>query len=291
MAQLNIPKFFNKEAELLLKAREECVDLHGSDIRAAGNQVEIAVREWLTRLMPKSVSIGHGHIIDINSNISPQLDCIICDNKGISTLFRAKDKTEYTPMDSAYAIGEIKSTYYESHKYIQNFGDIINKINTELERKLQENTAANGLTKDALLHHLLHSSTNKYLNRLFAFAFFVNSGDATVEKLKEIYRSTPDNKLPNVTVFLNGCIVIKASLDGEKMNLYKYPEDAPESAKWYILPMPRHEGSDALVEGKHLGFLFYLLMNHINESLLEKPNVGQYLKDLLIGSKSSIIAI
>lgn len=47
MGQLNIPKFFTREAELLIQARKECISIHGSDIKAAGNQVEIASREWL----------------------------------------------------------------------------------------------------------------------------------------------------------------------------------------------------------------------------------------------------
>jgi len=40
MANLNISEFFSNEASLLRKARETCIDLHGSDIRAAGNEVE-----------------------------------------------------------------------------------------------------------------------------------------------------------------------------------------------------------------------------------------------------------
>ena len=291
MPKLNIPKFFNLEAELLIKARQECIDLHGTDIRAAGNQVEIAVRDWLTRMLPKNVSSGHGHIIDINSNISPQLDSIICDNKRIPTLFTAKDGTEYTPMDSVYAVGEIKSTYYKSKRYFENFGDSLEIINSEMARDLTENTATEVPTPDALLHHILHSSSNKYLNRLFSFVLFINSGDATTDDLQDIYRSTPDRRLPNVAVFLDSCIIIKANLDGQRLEVYKYPEDAPDSAYWHIIPMPKHEGSQAAVEGKHLGFLYYLLVNHIRESLLEGPNLSLYLKDLLIGSKSCVIPI
>jgi len=286
MAQLNIPKFFNNEAELLLAARQECIDIHGSDIRAAGNQVEMAVREWLIRMLPTKVSVGHGHIIDINSDISPQLDCLLCDNKGFSTLFRAKDGTEYTPMDSVYAIGEIKSTFHKSQNYFKTISKNLKFIKSEMSRTLIKNTFTGELANDSLFHHILHSSSSKYLNRLFTFALFINSGDAKKDDLIEIYNNTPDSQLPSIAVFMDKFVIVKADTSEKGMEWHKYPEDAPESARWHIFEMREHAESDAKMEGKHIGVLYYLLVNHINNSLLERPVLNSYLKDLLVGSKS-----
>ena len=133
MANLNISKFFNNEATSLLEARKKCIDIHGSDIRAAGNEVEIAVRKWLERMLPDTVSIGHGHIIDSASKTSPQLDCILRDRRHIPTLFTTADGTEYTPIDSVFSYGEIKSTYYKSSKYIENFANTKKKIEENLK--------------------------------------------------------------------------------------------------------------------------------------------------------------
>jgi len=291
MGTLSIPKFFSDEAKILLKAREDCIAIHHSDIRAAGNEVEIAVRRWLERMLPDVVSVGHGHIIDQESNISPQLDCILRDKRHLPTLFTAADGTEYTPFDSVYAIGEIKSTYYKKSKYIQDFSHKLKTIDSNLKRNIVENTAYGGIKDDSLLHHILLGSPEPYLNQLFTFMLFVDSGDATTDEIAEIYRTMQDDYLPDITVFLNGCIVIKANMENNVMKIYKYHKQAPTEVTWKIIPAPKIENSEATSEGMHLGFLYYCLLNHIRGSHLEGPNPTAYLKDLLIGSKSTIIPI
>lgn len=291
MGRLNIPKFFNEEASILRRARHRCIEIHGSDIRAAGNEVEIAVRNWMKRMLPDVVSVGHGHIIDQNSNVSPQLDCILRDRTHLPTLFTTNDGTEYTPFDSIYAIGEIKSTYYKSSKYIQSFSEKLKTIDNDMTRNLIENTAYGGIKGSALMHHILQGSSQPYLNQLFTFMLFVDSGDATTDDITAIYRSTQDAYLPDVAVFLNGCVVIKANIDGNNMQIYKYHRQAPPGASWKIIPAPKIEGGDAIPEGKHLGYLYYCLINHIRESQLEGPDLTLYLRDLLVGSKAAVISI
>lgn len=291
MGTLSIPKFFSDEAKILQKAREACIAIHGSDIRAAGNEVEIAVRRWLDRLLPDVVSVGHGHIIDQQSNISPQLDCILRDKRHLPTLFTAADGTEYTPFDSVYAIGEIKSTYYKNSKYVQAFSKTLEAIDSNLKRNVVENTAYGGIKEDSLLHHILLESSEPYLNQLFTFMLFVDSGDATTDEITEIYRTMQDDYLPDIAAFLNGCIVIKATMEDNVMKIYKYHKQAPTEVTWKIIPAPKIENSETTSEGMHLGFLYYCLLNHIRGSHLEGPNPTAYLKDLLIGSKSTIIPI
>jgi hypothetical protein len=291
MAHLNISKFFNNEASTLIEARRKCVDIHGSDIRAAGNEVEIAVREWLQRMLPDDVSVGHGHIIDHKSAISPQLDCILRDRSHIPTLFTAADGTEYTPIDSVFAYGEIKSTYYKASKYIQNFTETKKRIKEDLEHALIKNTVKDGIKSDSLLYHMFLGSSQPYLNQIFTFMLFIDSGDASTEEITEIYSTTDDSLLPDIAVYLNGCVVTKASIEGDRLRIYKYSSGAPPEVGWKILPAPRIEGTDVTIEGKHLGFLYYCLLNHIKESALEGPNLTAYLKVLLVGSKSAMISI
>jgi len=291
MAHLNISKFFNNEASTLIEARRKCIEIHGSDIRAAGNEVEIAVRAWLQRMLPENVSVGHGHIIDHNSAISPELDCILRDRRHLPTLFTAADGTEYTPIDSVFAFGEIKSSYYKASKYIQHFVSKKKKIKDNLEHTLIENTAKDGIKSNSLMHHVFLGSSLPYLNQIFTFMLFIDFGDASTDEISEIYSSTDDSLLPDIAVFLNGCTVVKASIEGDRFQIYKYGNSAPPEVGWKIVPAPQIEGTDATSEGKHLGLLFYCLLNHIKESALEGPNLTAYLKDLLVMSKSSVISI
>ena len=250
MGTLSIPKFFSDEARTLLRAREDCIAIHGSDIRAAGNEVEIAVRRWLGRMLPDVVSVGHGHIIDQESNISPQLDCILRDKEHLPTLFTAADGTEYTPFDSVYAIGEIKSTYYRSSKYIQGFSSKLEAIDRKLKRNIVKNKAYGGIKDDSLLHHIILGSSEPYLNQLFTFILFVDSGDATTDEIADIYRTRQDDYLPDITLFLNGCHVIKAAIDSDtlRIKIYKYHRQAPAEVTWKIIPTPKIENPEATPE-------------------------------------------
>ncbi len=285
MAHLNIPKFFNNEARSLIDARLRCIDIHGDDIRAAGNEVEIAVRQWLSRMLPDNVSVGHGHIIDSNSQISPQVDCILRNGQFLPTLFTASDGTQYTPVDSVFAYGEIKSTYRKSARYIQDFAETKKRMREELSHALVENTCLDGIRADSLFSHMVLGSSQKYLNRIFTFMIFVDAGDADADDLEEIYSSIDDKFLPDVAVLLNRCVILKGkrSSDTPHFEIYRNGDLAPLEVKWCIAPAARQEGAHATSEGKHLGVLYYLLMNHIKESLLEPPNVHAYLRDLLAG--------
>jgi hypothetical protein len=70
MNYLDIPKILHEEAKAIVKARESCYDIHGTDIRAAGNEVEVAVREFFTRMLPSRFHVSQGHLIDRNKVVS-----------------------------------------------------------------------------------------------------------------------------------------------------------------------------------------------------------------------------
>ncbi len=47
---LNLAKIFKSDADDLKQAREKAIQIHATDIRAAGNEVEQAVRDYLKRM-------------------------------------------------------------------------------------------------------------------------------------------------------------------------------------------------------------------------------------------------
>lgn len=63
MRSLNIPEIFKREAEDFRKVRQDAITIHGTaDIRAAGNEIEIYVREFFKRMLPKTLYVTHGHL-------------------------------------------------------------------------------------------------------------------------------------------------------------------------------------------------------------------------------------
>ena len=88
-ATFDIATIFLSEVAELRAAREKCRVLHASkNIDAAGDEVEIAVRDLLRRKLGSNYYVGHGHIIDQNLQVSPQLDVIIADASVIPSIFR-----------------------------------------------------------------------------------------------------------------------------------------------------------------------------------------------------------
>jgi hypothetical protein len=138
---ITITKIFKDGANEIIKCRENCIHIHGNDIRAAGNEVEICIRDYFRQMLPSRYHVISGHLIDENENISSQLDLIISDNNNLPSLFTTRDGTSYIPIESTYAIGEIKSTYYKSEKYIENFIKVIKSIKQNLSHEEVINTA------------------------------------------------------------------------------------------------------------------------------------------------------
>ena len=64
---LDLAGNFKSDAEGLRKAREEAIRIHATDIRAAGNEVEQAVRDYFKRLLPSRYYVTSGHLIDTTS--------------------------------------------------------------------------------------------------------------------------------------------------------------------------------------------------------------------------------
>lgn len=277
--KLNISEIFKSDADDIVKARETAIKIHGTDIRAAGNEVEVSVRDYFKRMLPSRYYVTHGHLIDINSETSPQLDIIIADNSNIPSLMTTKDGTEYIPIDSVYAIGEIKSTYYKSEKYIESFCNVMRGINERLFHEEIPNTAVDGIRDDTLLRDIALAKGNKVLNRIFSFMVFVNGGNFAFEDIAPFYVSQPKNLLPKVTVILNLGAIIYGTMNEDGFAFHRYPEDEKGvDADWFFSPFSGNDTGS--IEGDHLGYLYYNLLEHLSNSYLEPPSFKHFINQL-----------
>jgi hypothetical protein len=300
----NINKIFRNEAEKIVEAREKCIQIHGTDIHAAGNELEETVREFFNRMLPNRFHVTHGHLIDKNNVVSPQIDMIISDNTTIPSLMTLRNSTVYIPIDSVYAIAEIKSTYYGSRKKpeedpIIKFSNTLKYIREKMTRPLVENTAyemfaeGKGWKKDTLIRDMILGKPHKYLNPLFSFMLFVNSGKAKIEDIESIFSKTADENLPCMTVLLNYALVAYGKEVEEKKGIgfSKYPFlNQSMGYTWRIFPLLGKSDSES-TEGKHLCAIYYYLLNHLNESFLEPPDLRPYIADMMMGRKSKMIEI
>ena len=287
MRNLDIPGIFKSEADDLRKCRADAIRIHGTaDIKAAGNEIEIHIREFFTRMLPKTLYITHGHLIDKNGYVSPQLDIIIADSSNLPSLMTTKDKTEYVPIDSVYAIGEIKSTYYKNRKYVQSFSDVLKGIRDELHHEEIPNTAYQGKTgNNTLMRDIFLGKGNKTLNKIYSFMLFVDSGDFKFEDIYNHYTVYDKKYLPNSTVIINKGVIIFGEYNKDRFNHTRYPDEvSDENWNWYFCPF--HGGGEGSLEGNHLGYLYYSIVEHISNSYLEPPSLSNYMAQMMFGRKS-----
>ncbi len=280
---------FANGAKEILAARERCGQIHGtSDIRAAGNEVEVSVREYVSQTLPSKFHVSHGHLIDRVGTVSPQLDIILSDNVLLPALMRTRDGTEYVPFDSTYAFGEIKATYRDSDHPIEAFSSVVRHVKQDLVRTEIPNTAfGEAIKADTSLFDMVHGSPNRVLNPLFTFMVFVDAGDFDATKLASFFGSTGDEALPNVIVFLNAGVVFAGAITEQGLTINRYPEYHPErGVAWHFSEIPGPLGS--VKEGNHLAFLYYTLILHLAECHIENTFTANYFNPVLTFHRSTM---
>ena len=290
MKELSIEKIFSDYARDILLAREKAITLHHtSDIKAAGNEVEQSIRDFFTRVLPQKYYVTHGHLIDVKGVVSPQIDLIISDNTTLPSFIKTKDGTEYIPIDSVYAIAEIKSSYNKYDKQIEEFSKKLRFIRTQMNHPLVLNTAFDGVIHDDLdFGQLDLCNYNKFLNRIFSFMFFVNRGDFKFKDVKNIFSSSPKEELPDMSVILDTGFISYTYLDSTHLEFHRYPEQHTENTnKWRFAPFNKSSDEDS-IEGNVLGFIYSTLLSHLSQSKLEPPTLSGYTQRMFKVKKSGI---
>ena len=283
---LDLRRVFAGDAADLIHAREAARLMHPTDIRAAGNEVEHAVRDYFKQRLPPRYHVTSGHLIDSAHRVSPQLDIIIADNLLLPSLMTGKDGTEYVPATSAFAIGEVKSTYYRSQRYFEKCHSTLRTI-SELDRPLTANTVYGGLRQDSTITDMARGSQNKYLNSLFSFLICVDGGDFAFNRIRYLLSNSDPALLPSMTVLLNKGMVLYGNRKQGGATFHKYPDDvSPDDYDWcFVEGNPSQGGSP---EGVHLAVLYGALIEHLAHSHLEPPEVYKYTGRLHEFRKSTV---
>lgn len=271
LTQLDFRHVLQADAAELVAARVKSKLLHRTkDIRASGNEVEIATRNVLRRRLPRAYYIGHGHIVSPSWHSSRQLDVVISDAERAPILFRAEDGTEYFTVESVYAIGEVRSSYDRGANPLG-----------EVSEKIAEFRSAFSRARTPRVHH--GQDAWPYRNPLFFFVVFVSSEEFATDQLQELYSSTDPSNLPNIVCFLDrGCIVRSAPLaaaDGRvgPGGLSFTPEfDEARGCtenRWILLPFGPDEETRF---GANWGFFYFVLSTFLEDCVLLPPNLLHY---------------
>lgn len=202
------------EAAEIAGAREKCLILHAtSDIDAAGDEVEICVRNLLRKRLGHNYYVGHGHIVDADWKVSPQLDVIIADSSVVPAIFKSENGTEYFPYESVYAVGEIKATYRKSKSPIAQFVKSCRAID-ELKRA---DVPANYIRAHSggffLGDGFTASDRHGKQNNIFTFMLFAGVGDFDPQDVSKFYSETELSALPSAVCLLDKGLIVRTLFD------------------------------------------------------------------------------
>jgi hypothetical protein len=288
LSKLDISQIFHQDFEEINSARKKGKILHAThDIDASGDEVENTVRRVLRRKLPMKYYVSQGHIVDETLQTSSQLDIIIADNSGSPVLFTSENGTEYFPYESIYAFGEIKSTYYSSKNYVEDFVNVTKSIYDNLNRK---NTSQDQITQDLALTAgagmgYTSNDMRPFKNPLFKFMVFVSHNDLKINSLKHLFQNNDDKYLPNVICFLDKGVLVKTKielLNGQKAAgpVQIIPEfianNKSNEYKWLFYEFE----SSAISGSANLAFLLFSLNSHLRDCLVLRPNILNYFNSM-----------
>lgn len=299
LPSLALDRVLQSDAAEILAAREKARIIHGTrDIDSAGDEVEQAVRLVLRRKLPVSYYVGHGHIVDSKAVTTREHDIIITDNFDVPVLFRALDGTEYFPHESVYAVGEVKSGYYNNQNPIDGFVEANQRIREQLVREKTPPTWVSLGRSQGFHFDSPVDASRPYRNPLFSFMIFANSNGFSLDDLSKLYNSSFKEDLPNVICFLDRRVVVRQRLHRQDTGqlvpgaMHVIPEfvveDADAIEKWVLVRFEAIK-EDAAMEGHNFGLLYYLLLAHLSSCVLKQPDMLSYFRSLFPPIRSDVL--
>lgn len=281
MKKFPIDEIYSHEASILLEAKKSVGIIHKTgDIDASGDELEIPFRQMLTKRLPMKYYVGHGHIVDSDLNVSPQFDVIIADSNATQILYDGENGTQFFPYESVYAVGEIKSSYYKSSKYVQRYISALKQVLENFYREpVSGSYIGNGIELGA---GLSVAGTRETQNQLFSFMLFGSRNDCERSELNEQLAASNSIPNPNVICFLDGTIITRSNIIE---NAGSYSLGALE-----LDPLGQNNHELALVEinfsgkdksGKALATLMLGIVNHLCSTRLKDPHFNKYATSIL----------
>ena len=268
--KLEMHEFYRQDYERIQMASRmaSVIQRDEMDIRAGGNEVEIAVRDFYkTKLFPK-YHVSDGHIIDKKLNVSQQLDIIISDAIKNPVFDTHVDGTELVFYDSVYAFGEVKKSYYSS--------DILHKFSVNIQRfkSLMERDVINSNVLECandLLTIKQPLVSNPQRNMLFTFLFIVKNDGLNCDNIKAELNSMDNSVAPNIVVVLDTGIFVNVRtsslIGGNSPVINLYPKQG-EDQEWKLLTFDNPTGV--------LNYTHLILQEHLRTTIVKAPDFLQF---------------
>lgn len=279
----NLPffEYFEHDLEKIMSAfrLSNSIRIGLKNTRAAGDEVELAIKNFYSSKLFPRYHVCDGHIVDNSLKVSPQFDIIITEKSKNPTLFDLSDKSEIIYFETVYLFGEIKRSYYKND-LIQKFVKNIQRFKKEMIReKIEPNfieTGTGGIYTENKLTDL------PLRNPLLSFMFFIDSTYFKASNFNNVVLEYGNEFMPNFIVFLDQGIIINVdseAYENGEININLYPEFNSLESKWVLLNFDDNH--------KILAYHYMLILEHLNNTVLSSPDMKKYTSKLFNFSYSN----
>lgn len=273
-SKIPIHKYFQHDLEKIKMAfrLSDSILKDLKNIRAAGDQVELAVKNFFADKLYPKYHVCDGHIADNTLKVSPQFDIIISENSKNPVLFNLADKSEIVFYEPVYCFGEVKKSFYDKDILVD-FSENVKRCKLELVR---EQIAPNFIECSNAGFHIEEAVTDlPYRNPLLSFLFFIDTRTVNTSSISSFLNLTDNKYLPNFIVFLDQGIILnvnKADFDNKKIKINLYPEFEKDENIWVLMNLGN--------ENDILTYQYLLIMEHLNNAVVSIPNLREYTKNI-----------
>jgi Domain of unknown function (DUF6602) len=270
---INLAGLLAAEADEILAVRSRASSYHaGGDIRAAGNEVEDAVRALVARHLPSAHRVGHGHVVDRHQRGTGQFDLIIYDALTTSLVSEATDGTGYYPYESVLAVGEVKTSYRRTEDPVRTFAEKLRELRS-LDRDRPGGQSA--LVRHGFGAGITPPSAWPYRNPMFSFLISLESPEFSEREFQRLAAAIPHEERPSLICLLDrGAITHVRRPEEGRLETDWWPEFAPGSP-WEVLQFRPED-----LHGSVLALLFFGLGEHLSQAAVAAPDPRAYLPEL-----------
>lgn len=274
-------EYFEHDLEKIMSAfrLSNSIRIGLKNTRAAGDEVELAIKNFYSSKLFPRYHVCDGHIVDNTLKVSPQFDIIITEKSKNPTLFDLSDKSEIIYFETVYLFGEIKRSYYKND-LIQKFVKNIQRFKKEMFRENIEpnfiETGTGGIFTENKLTDL------PLRNPMLSFMFFIDSTHFKSSYFKNVLVEFGNEFMPNFIVFLDQGIIINVdseAYENGEININLYPEFNVSDSKWVLLNFDDNH--------KILAYHYMLILEHLNNTVLSSPDMKKYTSKLFNFSYSN----
>lgn len=257
---MNIDEVFN---EVAAQMRSDLKKARNAVPHAAtkGASAEDTFRTFLRDYLPRSLDVSSGFLVDVEGNVSSQLDVIISDAAKTPVFFKSGEN-RVIPVECAYAVIEVKSKL--NAKELE--GSFKNMLSV---RKLKK-SAYYRETGDIVLHSvsLYGQECEIWPTNYFVFAF--DSTDLTKlrDKLEAMHlqHSLPESSRVDCVCVLDKGVILNYMEHNDTFTV----SALPEPGRWLVAR-----------ETKRSLLLFYTLITHfLNQADMPRFRFTDYLGEL-----------